>query len=83
MSAVLKAQAADLEWIPVDSSNLAAVAYAADFRRLFVRFKNGNTYAYEDVHEGIYQQMLMAPSKGKFLHEAIKRGSQYVYTRVS
>lgn len=83
MNPVLKAQAADLNWIPVASSNLRSVAYAADFRRLFVQFKNGGVYAYEDVPEALYMGLLSAPSKGKYLHAVIKRGSQYVYTRVS
>lgn len=83
MSAVLRAQAADLDWVPVSSSNLRAVAYARDFRRLFVSFKGGGLYAYEDVPEGVYQGLLAAPSKGEYLHAVIKRGSRFVFTKVS
>ena len=83
MSTVLQAQAADLDWVPVSSSNLQAIAYARDDRRLCVRFNNGMTGSYADVPESVYQGLLAAPSKGTFLAPHIKRGNQYVYTRVS
>lgn len=59
-----------MEWTPVTSSNLDAVAFMGG--TLFVRFKNGQEYEYEGVPAGLYQQLLCAPSKGSFFHENIK-----------
>ena len=72
MSVVLAAQAGSLDWVPVSSSNLEAVAYAADFRRLFVRFKGGDRYAYDDVPGSVWEAFLAAPSKGQFLYDEVR-----------
>lgn len=81
MSAVRLAQSLDLTWIPVSSSNLRKIAFARDFRRLFVEFTNNNVYAYEDVPEGIFLGLLAAPSKGQYLDRVLKKGG-YGYSRV-
>lgn len=82
MSAVLAAQADTLDWLPVASSNVRAVAYAADFRRLFIRFDAGR-YAYEGVPPGVFQGLVAAPSKGTYVFYVIRnkgRDDRYVYT---
>lgn len=80
MSAVLAAQADSLDWTAVSSSNVQAVAYAADFARLFIRFKSGQRYAYEGVPLGVFQGLLAAPSKGEYVFAIIRRkGTDSVY----
>lgn len=61
-----------LAWIEVQSSNLVAVAYQPDTKRLVVRFRNGNMYAYEDVPLKVYEGLLTAPSAGQYLNAVLK-----------
>jgi hypothetical protein len=69
---LLTAYADAAGWHPVRSSNLKEVAFAADFAYLFVRFKSGSVYLYKNVEAGVFQGLLSAPSKGKYLHAIIK-----------
>lgn len=71
----------DFEWIPVSSSNLDAVSYDDILRRLFVRFKSGSVYQYENVPKGKYQGLISAASKGSFFHQHIK--GVYGFTRLA
>lgn len=74
----LSARVGDLNWIPVTSSNLAAVAYDEPFARMYVRFKSNNRYAYEDVTPAVFNGLLNASSHGKYLDRYIKKGG-YAY----
>lgn len=60
---------------PVESSNLESVGH--DGTNLFVRFKNGSVYVYFHVPEALYQELLVADSKGKYLGKHIKGTFQY------
>lgn len=80
MSAVLSAEAGQLEWVPLRSSNVAAVAYSDTFGRLFVRFKSGATYAYDRVPKALFEAFKVAPSAGQFLWAVIRaKGTDSVY----
>lgn len=58
------------DWLPVtNSSNVAAVREDPDRAELYVRFKDGSMYTYSSVPEGIAQQLLEAPSPGRFVRE--------------
>jgi len=86
MSQVLRAEADSLEWTPLKSSNVAAIAYSDDFARLFVRFKSGQTYAYEKVPKALFEAFKYAPSAGQFLWAVIRgkgTDSVYAYAQVS
>lgn len=68
------------------SSNVAAMAYMADFHRLFIRFKSGSVYRYENVEPGMYQGFQSAPSKGRWVYWVLRNGGrddQYAYSRVA
>jgi hypothetical protein len=66
------------EMIGVDSSSIDAVGYDAAKRDLYVSFvESGETYAYAEVPEFVYQQLLLAPSKGRFVNRVIKRRYQF------
>jgi hypothetical protein len=74
----------DLDWVPVSSSNIAAVAYeemvTPPYRRMWVKFKSGAVYSYDAVPRAIYDGFLAAPSKGEYLYYIIrKRGKDSVY----
>lgn len=57
-------------WVNVQSSNLAAVRYYGT--NLYIRFTNGSTYQYFHVPLDVYVDLINAPSKGSFHHQAIK-----------
>lgn len=57
----------------VDSSNIEAIGYDAAAQELHVRFlKSGATYAYYGVEEWVFQELMQADSKGRFLNANIK-----------
>jgi len=69
-----------MEWTHVDnSSNIAAFRYDEDSRTLEVRFLNGSTYQYFDVHVGAYNDLLNPAegSYGKAFNRCIKGHFRY------
>lgn len=80
MSAVLRAEADSLTWVPLKSSNLVAVAYSDAFSRLFVKFKDGKIYAYFAVPRPIFEAFAYAPSAGTYLWSTVRaKGTDSVY----
>lgn len=66
-----------MNWIPVDSSSLNAVAYDSSSSTLFVKFNSGGTYEYYNVPENVYQSLMSASSLGSFLASRIKGTYEY------
>lgn len=61
------------EMLPVQSSSVEAIGYDAKARALYVRFLNmGRTYRYAGVTEKVYQELMQAESKGRFVNLRIK-----------
>jgi hypothetical protein len=60
----------ELSWIPVDSSNVAAIAYADG--ELFVQYNSGGTYVYWTVPERVFEALLNVGSKGTFVNVEVK-----------
>lgn len=56
----------------VESSNIAAIGHDPHLNELHVRFSNGTTYVYSDVHRIFYQNMLASKSAGKYHADTIK-----------
>ena len=71
-------QAASIPLTPVDSSQIEAVGYEPG--KLWVKFKRGGTYVYKDVPLGVFQELLTADSKGKFLKDSVQ--GRFDYERV-
>lgn len=70
-----------MAWIETpESSNIARFDYDEAAYILKVEFKNGGLYDYFDVPQHIYEGMVAAPSKGKYLAQQIK--GRYRYARV-
>lgn len=69
-----------MEKTQVSSSNIAAVGYEADSQTLEVEFNNGSTYQYLEVPANVAQELIDAPSVGKYLNTNIK--GLYTYQRV-
>lgn len=62
----------------VESSSIDAVGYDPDSRRLFVRFLgSGHAYVYYDVSQSVFDGLLAADSKGRFLNSEIKGAFDY------
>jgi hypothetical protein len=61
----------------VDSSNIASIGHDTESETLEIEFNNGSIYQYFDVPEQVYDDMMMADSKGRFLHLNIKGNFRY------
>lgn len=62
----------DVAMQSVESSNIVAVGYVAEEEVIVVKFKGGATYAYDDCSQQLFDQLLNAPSAGKFVHANLK-----------
>ena len=63
--------------LPVVSSNLASVGYSALDSVLEIEFHSGGVYQCYAVPESIYLELIVAPSKGTYFHEAIRDVFRY------
>ena len=66
------------DWEKVKSSNIEAVKY--EDGDLFVKFKTGAVYKYRGVSRSMVEELVAAPSAGKFFAEFIK--NDYSYERI-
>lgn len=66
-----------MNWIPVVSSNLSAVAYELSTQTLYIRFHSSGTYAYFNVPESIYRGLMSAASHGEYHAAHIKNHYRY------
>lgn len=64
----------------VASSNVRSIGYDPATATLEVEFLSGSIYQYYDVPENVYDQLMKAGSKGRFLHYQVKNA--YPYSRV-
>ena len=64
----------------VESSNLDWVAYDEDKKKLYVQFKSGSYYSYDDVPRNIFEDLLTASSKGRYFWMKIR--DKYNYKRI-
>jgi hypothetical protein len=65
---------------PVVSSNLKSVGYDVNTKTLEIEFQNGSVYQYYEVPLNIYENLMKAPSHGKFFHAHIR--NVYRYRRI-
>ena len=66
--------------VPVSSSNLAAVGYDPPTETLRVEFLNGSLYEYKAVPQGVYDELMAAPSHGSYFNRFIR--NSYAYERI-
>lgn len=67
-----------MNWVPVSSSNLNAVAYENGI--LYIQFKSGSIYSYDNVPQSVYQELMSASSHGKYFSAYIR--NSYPYRRI-
>ncbi len=60
-----------MELITVDSSMLHAVGYDADANELEVVFASGQIWRYCDVPRNVYEELLAADSKGRYMRDNV------------
>lgn len=65
------------DMIYVDSSNVEAIGYEDSAMELHVQFVGGSLYVYHDVPREVYEDLMVAPSKGSFLNRVIKGVYQF------
>ena len=63
---------------PVCSSNIASIGY--ENGTLYVAFNSGSLYAYFNVPEVVYDNLMSAPSHGSYLAHHVK--GIYSYRRI-
>ncbi len=56
----------NLDWQPLEAKLLAAAAYVAARRVLYLRFQSGDVYRYFIFPAGQYQEFLDADSQGRY-----------------
>ncbi len=69
-----------MNWIDVNSSNLARVRYSENTSTLEIEFQGGRVYQYFDVPKTIFEALLQADSQGQFFNSQIK--GLFRYARV-
>ena len=69
-----------LDWQPLDSKLLAAAAYIAARRLLYLRFNSGEVYRYFAFPAEQYQHFLDAESQGRYFLAHIR--NQFPYERL-
>ena len=57
---------------PVTSSMVAAVGYDPTSRTLEIEYRGGKVYTYAGVTSDVYDALIAAPSKGRYINEHIK-----------
>jgi hypothetical protein len=67
-------------FVEMSSSNVKGARYDEEERILEIMFKGGAIYRYYDVDVDIWEGLLSAGSKGKFVWEYIR--DEYEYERV-
>lgn len=67
----------ELDWQPLESKMLAASAYEAPRRRLYLRFHSGDVYRYFTFPADQYQEFLDAESRGRYFLSHIRNHFPY------
>lgn len=65
-----------MRMIPVRSSNLVAVGYDEETKKLYIQFHSG-TYVYTNVPKHVYDGLMSAPSHGEYHAAHIKNVYRY------
>ena len=61
-----------MEMTKVESSNIKAIGYDSETKRLRVQFASGGIYEYADVAGEVADEFMNAESAGKFFHKKIR-----------
>ena len=68
------------EYRDFSSSNISQMRYDSETLTMEIAFSSGGVYQYYDVPDHVWAGMKAAPSKGTYLHQAVK--GHFRYSRV-
>ena len=66
-----------MDWQPLESKMLASVAYDAENRILYLRFRSGHVYRYFEFPGDQYLAFLNAESRGRYFLSHIRDRFRY------
>ena len=66
-----------MTWLLLESKMFLSVAYDAEKRILYLRFRSGDVYRYFQFSSDDYQQLLSAESKGRHFLSNIRNCFSY------
>ena len=66
-----------MERISVNSSNIKSIGYDKTSQKLVIFFHSGGRYRYSNIPESMYNELMNAPSHGKYFHKNIQYKTQY------
>lgn len=66
---------------PVASTNVASIGYSRHLRTLEIEFVRGAIYRFLEVPPNVYQALMAADSKGRFITENIRGKFQFLRVR--
>lgn len=69
-----------MQRVPVDSSSILEVGYQSESSTMEILFKDGRLYQYFDVPNDVYENLVTAPSVGRYFHLHVR--GIYRYARV-
>jgi len=69
-----------MEMLPLESSMIRAVGYDIFRQILQIQFQSAEVFAYMDVPEKIYEELMEAPSAGRYFQDCIR--DRYHYIRI-
>ena len=72
-------KAASLEWKDVESTAINRIAYDQMSQRIYVEFKRGAVYRYNDCSQELWSLFMDTDSAGSFVHDMLKG---HTYTEV-
>lgn len=58
--------------VPVQSSNVQAVGYDEEHRNIHIELISGECYSYKNVPKKVYEDLLLASSKGSYINRYLK-----------
>lgn len=65
-----------------NSSNISELGYDGEGQLLRVRFKSGHLYEYAGIEGRIFDELKLAPSKGKYINMHIAKNPAYKYIKI-
>jgi len=66
--------------VAVGSTSIAEIGYDQQTQTLEIQFRHGGVYQYFDVPVSVHEDLMAAPSQGRYLLDQIK--GRYRYARV-
>lgn len=65
---------------PVSSSSITSVGYDPTSHTLEIEFVSGATYRYRQVEQSVYEALMRAESKGRYVNAHVR--TEYPYSRL-